>query len=157
MSVNIFLYEPASFFQIFHNDIISIFHVFSLVEWYLFCEDTVLIERNGWIIRINNFILNTHFVIVFTKAWCAVDNTSTIRICNKVGRVNFEASVLSSISKEIKNRFILDSYKVFSFYFFDNFILLFSEKVFKPTFSENECFISFQVFNFNVNELRVNC
>ena len=113
--INIFLDKSTSFFQIFHDDLIRIFNIFSLVSRYFFGKDAVFIKGDWRVIRGDDFILHAHLVIVLAKTWRTMNNAGTIRICDKVSAINSKASVFCSIQEEIKNRFILQPLKIFAF------------------------------------------
>ena len=97
-----FFHKSSAFFQILKNNIISIFDIHTFKGWNFFCESAVFVNWHWRIIRMDNLFLNAHLVIVLTKAWSTVDDTSTVWISNKISTLNSKTSIFLSIDEEIK-------------------------------------------------------
>lgn len=150
--------DSSSIFEILDDYFISIFYVDSFVFWHLFCEFASFIQWSWWVIWGDYFLSYAKFVIVLTETWGAVDDTRTCITSNEITSQHLEASILLPLLKEIKQRRVLNSLQIAPLKLLQNFILLISLLFIQssePTFSQNEYFISLQIFNFNVVEVRV--
>jgi isocitrate dehydrogenase kinase/phosphatase len=69
--------NSAFVFDVLGDYFVGFLHVNSLVWWAFFSKFTVLVKRNWRVIRMNDALGNTDFVIFLTESWSAMHNTST--------------------------------------------------------------------------------
>lgn len=110
MAAYILLNEPSSFLEVFHDNFVCCLDVDSLIGRHLLSESTVFIKRNWGIIRGNNFLGETQFVIVLSESRGTMNNTSTIAISNKISQLDSKASVTSPLLEKVKHRLILKAF-----------------------------------------------
>ena len=134
--------QSAPFLQIFHNDLVRIFHIEPLKGGDLLGKSAVLVDRNRRAIWMDNLLLNTHPVIVLSETRSTVHHSSTIRISDKTGTLHSETSILSSIDKKVKQWLILCAFKILSLYLLYHFVLLLSKEILQPALCEDENLVS---------------
>ena len=153
----IFPCQSSTFFKVFHNNLISIFHIKTFIFWHLFCKSSIIIQRNWRVIRRNEFLLNTNFIIVLTKTRSTMDYPCTITISDEISCNDSEASIFVSVNEEIKKWNILNSLKFTAFLLFNNFIFLFTKIIFESDFGHNVYLVLLQVFYSHIIEVRIYC
>ena len=155
MLVNPLLDESSILFEVFHDEFVSGLNVETFISWHLFREDAVLIERYGRIVRSNDLLLHTQFVILFTKSRGAVDNARSVGVCDEGSSLHTEATVFLAVSEKVKERNVLRARKVCALHLFKHLVLLLSEEVFQSALGKDEDFIAFCVPDLYVSEFGV--
>ena len=125
-----FIFNNSSFlFQIFYYFFICIFHIYSFISRNFICEFTIFIKWNNRIIRRNNFLSNTHFIIIISKTWSTMNNSCTCIICNKICCLYSKTSIFCSFREKIKYWNIFYTFQFGTWYFL-NYLELFLTLIF---------------------------
>lgn len=132
MNLSTTLDQSSFLFYILYNYFICIFDIQILIRGTLSCKFTILINRNRRVIWMNDWFLNTKFIIFFTESWSTMNDSSTRIISNKITCKNFKTALFFSWSKKVKHRKILFAFQIFTFEFLNNFegFLIFTIKRF---------------------------
>ena len=89
-----------------------------------FSKFTISIDGDWSFARLNKTVLNTRLVIVLTKAWSTVDNTSTSIGSDEVSADDSEALLLFKMLEVFKQGNITLSDEVLSWNLLENLVLL---------------------------------
>lgn len=118
--------NSSSFFKLFDDELVCISNIHSFISGNFFCKVSIFIQRNNWIIWLNDFLSHTYFIIFLTKSRSTMNYTRTSIICHKLANQYFKASIFFSIQKEIKHWHILNTFESTSLKLLNYFIILLS-------------------------------
>ncbi|MNT36332.1 hypothetical protein D3C72_1724080 [compost metagenome] len=113
--------QVPAFFQIRDDIFVGVFNTLALIIRNFSREHTIIIDR----IHKGDTGLRASIVILFTKSWCHMNNTSTTVSSNVIRRNNSERTFISTITKVREQRFVSQIDKVFSLHHLQNFNFIF--------------------------------
>lgn len=119
-------------------------------------EESVFVDRYRRIIRLDDVVLNTDFVIVLTKSRCAVYYSSTCIGSDKITSKDLETAFDSSFLEVREERFVFLSYQLRSLEFLYNSVCFFVlVETTKSRFGKDIVVSCFLVKNFNVVKILI--
>ena len=145
--------QAASRLQVLHNSLIGVLDVDTLVGINRWEELSVRVDRYRCLARLDYASSDTGCIIVLTKAWCTVNNTSTSVLGDKFCAQDLEAAISFSLSEVVKERFIAFTNEHRALKFFEDIGLLdpcLLLHIFKTIFHADVHFLSLRILPFNV-------
>lgn len=88
------------------------------------CEFTVSVNRDWGLARLDKTVLYAGLVIVLTKTWSAVHNTSTGIRCDEVSTDDCEALLLLQVLEVFEEGHVALAYEVLSWDLLEHLVLL---------------------------------
>ena len=152
--------QAALSLQVLNDGLIGLLDVDALVGINHRKEFSILIDGDWGFAGLDDTISHASSIIIFTKTWCAMNDTSTCVFGDEGGAKHLEASIVGPVLEKVKQGFIAFANNCLSFELLKDFVSFdFSllNDVVETAFHADVNFLSRGVLPAHIVQGRVNC